>query len=84
MSKALLTELASLRTFAAQHTERWSAVGREIHDDTRAFVGTVQSAGFADYVCRLHNSFLPLYNLIVTLRKKSLDRSAMEKEINGE
>ena len=54
--------------------ERWEPVGRGIWNGTRE-IGSLATPLMAQYVCAMHNVFLPLLNrlLLITRRLRDVD-----------
>lgn len=77
----LIRELERLRRTTAQYVEKWNQVGSELYDTEGQYIGRMSNDGLARYVSRLHNLFLPTMNLLLTLKKKLIDRKAMTKEV---
>ncbi len=67
-------ELRRLRRLMATHCETWVSVGRDVRTEEGESLGHMRTDILAGLVCRVHNLFLPIVNIIVTTRKKLGDR----------
>ena len=67
-------ELRLLRRLMATHCETWVVVGREVRTEEGEDLGQMRTELLASLVCRVHNLFLPMVNIIVMTRKKLGDR----------
>ena len=77
----LVEQIDAVKRMGAQNAGRWRNIEAEVRDDDGTFVARADSRGMARYIAGLHNIFLPLANLILTQRKKLVDRKAMSREI---
>ena len=75
-------EFIALRRTAALLAGTWTVDGRDIFDEEGTRVCSARTPVLADYICRLHASWLPVTNAFIQLRKALRDRQAMS-EIMG-
>lgn len=79
----LAKEMKQVARLAARFAgEDWQVIGDEVYSGERR-IGRLRDGLTAEFVTRLHNLYLPLYNRILLLLKKQRDEEK-SKEIEVE
>lgn len=72
-------EFNTARRLAAQHRERWEAVGSEVLANGER-IGLMRGPTYARLVAAMHNVFLPVVNRLLHALKRLHDKIELEKK----